>query len=327
MALAQERISPDIKLAYKVIKLRRQQREQADSIEKKFNLSPVAARVLAARGYKADDTLRHYLSPTLKEGLPEPGKLKGLKEACVLVREVAEKGGRVAIACDFDVDGLSGGAQLCHFLTTANIQAKVFVPDRFEDGYGLNEKMVETIAEQGYRLLITIDYGTTNTKELTLAKKLGLATIVLDHHHVGEHSPPCDVFINPNQRGCGFADRILCASALTWYFIMGLRQKIEAAKNIDVRSYLDLACLGTICDMVPLVGANRVIAKRGLEILAQSQRPGLVALKQVIGIKDSISCFDVSFGIGPRLNAAGRMVHGDVVIDLLTTSDPQTAQR
>jgi single-stranded-DNA-specific exonuclease len=327
MALPQQNTYTDIKLAYKTIKLRAQRKEIAAEIATSFKLSPVAARVLAARGYKADDTLRHYLSPTLKEGLPEPGKLKGLKDACLRVNEVSQAGGKIAICCDFDVDGLSGGAQLCHFLSTAGIEAKVFVPDRFEDGYGLNEKMVETIAEQGYRLLITIDYGTTNTKELTLAKKLGLSTIVIDHHHVGEAKPPCDVFVNPNQRGCGFADRILCASGLTWYFLMGLRQILPSAKEIDVRSYLDLACLGTICDMVPLVGANRVIAKRGLEILAQSSRPGILALKQIIGIKDSVSCFDVSFGIGPRLNAAGRMVHGDVVIELLTTSNNSSAQR
>lgn len=327
MALPQKKLTTDVKLAYKLIKLRTQHQDHASAIEKKFKVSPVASRVLAARGFKPDEILRHYLSPTLKEGLPEPGKLKGLKEACALVKEIAENGGRVAICSDFDVDGLSGGAQLCHFLNAARIHAKVFVPDRFEDGYGLNEKMVQTIAEQGYKLLITIDYGTTNTKELALAKKLGLATIVVDHHHVGDHKPPSDVFINPNQRGCGFADRILCASGLTWYFIMGLRQKIPTAKEIDVRGYLDLACLGTICDMVPLIGANRVIAKRGLEILAQSQRPGILALKNTIGIKDSVSCFDVSFGIGPRLNAAGRMVHGDVVIDLLTTPDLSAAQR
>ena len=328
MALPQpQRLSDDIKLAIKLIKLRAQDSHVAKQIEEQFKLSPVAARVLAARGHKPDERLRHYISPTLKEGLPEPAKLKGLKEACAIFQKVAEEQGSVGICCDFDVDGLSGGAQLAHFLNSIGIPAKVSVPDRFEDGYGLNEQMVKDIAESGHSLLVTIDYGTTNTKELTLAKKLGLKTIVVDHHHVGDHKPACDVFINPNQAGCGFADKILCASGLTWYLIMGLRQKLPAAKEVDVRNYLDLACLGTICDMVPLIGANRVIAKRGLETLAKSTRPGIAALRNVIGIKDSVSCFDVSFGMGPRLNAAGRMVHGDVVIELLTTADNVVAQR
>jgi single-stranded-DNA-specific exonuclease len=319
-SLAERKAYSAVQTAHRRIRLRKQNPKEATAIVEEFKLHPVSARILAARGYSVDDMLKHYLTPTLKEGLPAPVKLKNLTEACVLIGQIIDAGGGIAICCDFDVDGLSGGAQVHHFLTSIGVRSEVFVPDRFEDGYGLNEKMIRTIADQKFALLIAIDYGTTNLKELSFARKLGLKTIVIDHHHVGTLKPTADVFINPNQRGCGFAQKVLCASGLAWYLLLGLKQHLKIAAEVDVKSYLDLACLGTICDMVPLIGPNRIIAKRGLELLAQTERPGLVALKNVAGVKKEVSCSDVGFGIGPRLNAAGRLVHGDMVIELLTTT-------
>ena len=311
----------------KKIRARKQKEAVAKQISKACNLTPVAARILAARGYQPGKELDNYLSPTLRNGLPDPKKLKNLDSACSLIEEIINAGESIAICCDFDVDGLSGGAQVQHFFQSIGVHSKVFVPDRFTDGYGLNTDMVNAIAELGFKLMITVDYGTTNDTELTLAKEKGLKTIVIDHHHVAESGPPADVFINPNQKGCNFADKVLCASGLAWYLLIGLKAKLEQAKDIDVRSYLDLACLGTICDMVPLSGVNRVIAKRGLELLETTKRQGLIALKNVIGIHNKVGCSHVSFGIGPRLNAAGRMVHGDVVIELLTTNDSIRAEK
>ncbi|RIL11967.1 MAG: single-stranded-DNA-specific exonuclease RecJ [Proteobacteria bacterium] len=315
--------------SYKAIGLKSQNPKEAERIAEEFDLSPIAAAVLAARGFKADRKLKHFLSPSLKEGLPDPKELLNLEAACELVLDVARRNMAIAVCCDFDVDGLSGGSQVHHFLVSLGIKYQVFVPDRFEDGYGLNERMIRQIAEAGFALLIAIDFGTTNLNELTLAKKLGLKTIVIDHHHVGGKKPPCDIFINPQQSGCGFADELLCASGLAWYFVLGLRGKLKGAfkeaGQIDAKLYLDLACLGTICDMVPLIGPNRVIAKRGLELLSATTRPGLLALKGVAGVKSDVSCYDISFGIGPRLNAAGRMVHGQQVVELLTTDDRSLA--
>ena len=305
-------------------------REQAESVAKEITATAgvhaVTARVLAARGFKPGKDLDNYLKPTLKAGLPDPDELKNLTEACKLTAEIAAQKGTVAICCDFDVDGMSGGALLSRFLLDAGIPNKVFIPDRFKDGYGLNEGMVEEIAAAGFSLLITVDYGTTNEKELLLAKKHGIPSIVIDHHHV-ENLPPADVFVNPKQEGCNFADATLCAAGLVWYFTIGLKRVLPGAANLDVRDYLDLACLGTICDMVPLIGANRVIAQKGLERLTVTRRAGLKALKDVVGIKKDVTCGNVGFAIGPRLNAAGRMVHGDVVIQLLTTTDSKKAGR
>lgn len=312
---------------HKQIKIRAQQPENAAAIKSEMKLNDVTARILAARGYKVDQTLKHFLNPTLKEGLPDPSCLKGLKEACSLIKQVHDSGKAIAICCDFDVDGLSGGSLVHDFLNSIGVKSQVFVPDRFVDGYGLNENAVKQIAASGnFGCLLTIDFGTTNVKELTLAHELGLKTIVVDHHHLAADPPAVDVFINPHRKDCNFAGKILCAAGLAWYLVIGLKNEF-AITSFDSRVYLEIACLGTICDMVPLIGANRVIAKRGLELLSESKRYGLRSLKNVIGIRGAVGCSDVSFGIGPRLNAAGRLVHGNQVVELLTTKDSVKADK
>ena len=317
-----------VESVHKSIKLRPQHPSAAGKIQENHKLNPVIARVLAARGLSVGEELSNYIEPTLKTGLPHPDKLLNLDKACALIGETLRAGKGIAVCCDFDVDGLSGGAEIAHFLTSIGAKTKVYVPDRFVDGYGLNESMIRGSADENFGLVITVDFGTTNQKELSLARELGLKTIVIDHHHVGDAISTADVFINPNQPGCGFADKILCASGLAWYLLLGLKAALPEAKDVDAKAYLDLACLGTICDMVPLIGVNRVIAKRGLELLGKTTRPGLMALKNVIGLhKQNVSCSHVSFGIGPRINAAGRMIHGNLVIELLTTSDSNQSDK
>ncbi len=310
----------------KRIRLKEQEPEIAAAITAETKTNPVVGRILAARKHKPGDELSSYLKPELKTGLPNPAALKNLAEASKLIADVHRGGGSIAICCDFDVDGLSGGSIVHDFFNAAGVSSKVFVPDRFVDGYGLNEKTVREIAAQGFQLLLTIDFGTTNVKEILAAKALGLKTVVVDHHHISGTNPPADVFINPHQEKCGFAKGVACAAGLAWYLVVGLKRELKA-EVIDARNYLDLACLGTICDMVPLVGLNRVIAKKGLQLLSDSKRPGLRALRNVIGIKGNVGCSDVSFGIGPRLNAAGRIVHGELVVELLTTSDSVKADK
>ncbi|NLF25750.1 MAG: hypothetical protein GX589_08880, partial [Deltaproteobacteria bacterium] len=257
-------ISVKSKRAYRRIKLKSQNLEEAGRIAAELGLGPVASRVLAARGYRADARTESFIKPALRTGLPDPAKLKDVDRACSLIAAALEAKQPIAVCCDFDVDGLSGGAIVSHFLRRIGGRVEVFVPDRFVDGYGLNQAVVKKIAESGFGLLIAIDYGSTNLVELALARQLGLKTIVVDHHHIGTEAPQVDAFINPHQAECGFGDGILCAAGLAWYLIIRLRKKLPQARDLDAKSYLDLACLGTICDMVPLVGANRVIAKRGL---------------------------------------------------------------
>jgi single-stranded-DNA-specific exonuclease len=310
----------------KRIRLRSHDSNIAHAIVNELKTHDVVGRILAARGFFPGEDLKNYLQPTLRNGLPDPSKLKNLPEAVEAIAACHRAGKTIAICCDFDVDGLSGGSVVHDFFNAAGIASKVFVPDRFVDGYGLHEHVVRQIAEAGFGLLLTIDFGTTNVKELTVAKELGLTTVVVDHHHISDAPPPADVFINPHQKGCGFANGTASAAGLAWYLVLGLAKEFKES-GIDAKSYLELACLGTICDMVPLIGVNRVIAKRGLESLSESKRPGLRALRNVIGVRGNVGCSDVSFGIGPRLNAAGRIVHGELVVELLTTRDSVRADK
>lgn len=308
------------------ISLRQQALEEAIRIASHFRLSEVASRILAARGFSADSILKQFITPSLKEGLPLPEALRGIKEACAIIAEAQKNGEKIAICCDFDCDGLTSGAQLSDFFNRVGISYKLFVPDRFVDGYGLNQRIVEEAKNSDCSVIVTLDFGTKSYEEIKRARELGLKTVIIDHHNTDEGHADADVFVNPHHSECGFADRILSASGLTWYFIVALRNHFPNCRHIDPKEFLDLAAIGTICDMVPLRGANRVLAKRGLELLSQTRRPGLIALKSVAGIKADVKCSDVSFGIGPRINAAGRIVHGDLVIELLTTANERRAR-
>ena len=309
----------------KRIRLKEQYLENALAIQKEHDLSPITSRILAARGFSTGPLLSDFLTPSLQKGLPKPHELKGLSEACQAIVASISRKEAIAVTCDFDVDGLSSGSQLFDLFTRLKANIHLFVPDRFKEGYGLSRTIIEEAARLGCKLLITVDFGTTNKSELEYAASLGMRSIVIDHHHVSEDHQPVDIFINPNQKGCGFADRVLSAAGLTWYLIAALRSYLATFLVYDPREYLELAALGTICDMVPLTGVNRLIAKKGLEALANTTRPGLLALMNVAGLKGPPKTYDVSFGIGPRLNAAGRMVHGGIVIELLTTSSTERA--
>ena len=315
-------MSSDSLIFHKKIKLREQNLEEAKKIETEHKTSPVLSRILSARGFVAGEELTKYLKPTLSSGLDDIENLKNLKEACLLIKEHYNKKNLIAVCSDFDVDGLTSASQVIAFFKELNIKHKFYVPNRFSEGYGLNENMIKQAAKDGAKLLIALDYGTSNSKELTLTKELRMQSIVIDHHHVNKDNlPTCDVFINPQQDGCNFANGTLCTAGLVWYLLIQLKKEILEAKNIDIRDYLDLASLGTICDMVPLVGTNRVIAEKGLEVLTNSKRVGIKALKNISGINGAVKSYNVGFGFGPRINAAGRMERGDVVIDLLTSQD------
>ena len=309
----------------KSISVKSQELEVAATLSKSLDILDLTSRVLAARKFTTESA-KLFLEPSLRSGITDPKLLIGANQAAALIKQILENKEKIAITCDFDVDGLSGGAQLIDFLKKANADVKAYVPDRFSDGYGLSTRIIEAAAIDGRTLLICIDFGTKNENEIAFAKEKGLKTIVIDHHYVGEADPKADVFINPNQEGCGFGDKVLCASGIVWHLLIELKRALEnTIPNLpDVKNYLDLACLGTICDMVPLVGPNRVIAKRGLELLSVTTRPGIAAIKQTASLKNTVKCSDVGFIIGPRLNAAGRMVHGELVLDLLTSDASET---
>ena len=310
-----------------------------------LTLSKPLAEVLTCRGFSEPAKVKDFLSPTLKNNLPNPFTMLGaIKAAEILADAVISKNSKpkkITIFTDFDVDGISSGAQLLLFLHEIGASVSSYTPNRFTEGYGLSAEAVKKIAANGAEILVTVDCGISNKKELLLAKKLGLETVVIDHHQVLE-MPEAGAIINPCQEGCPFHSYQLSAAGLVWMFLLVLRKGILEHKDFisfkeevlkgdelpNPKDFLDLAALGTICDMVPLSGPNRLIALRGLEALTKSERPGLKSLIEVSGvkIKDNFSSGQVSFMLGPRINAAGRVGEGKDVIELLSTKNPHNAK-
>lgn len=305
-----------------ILKVKPQHEEAALEIRTSHKLSPLTARVLAARGLNVGAELHDFLNPELKRQFPDLSKVKGVQAACDLL--AANPKARIAICCDYDVDGLTSGTILLETLQRFGYSCVVFVPNRFSDGYGLSASLIEKVQAAGCDLLLTVDYGTTNLKEFDELKSKNIKTIVIDHHQLAERSPDVDAFINPNQADCVLADQQLCAAGLAWCFLCALSKKLKNAWN--ARSVLDLVALATICDMVPLKGLNRAIATEGIEALTSSSRSGIIALKNVTGVT-TVTCSTVGFTIGPRINAAGRMADGAVAIELLSTSDSFKARQ
>ena len=314
----------------KKIVLREQNIDVANCIRDTYSLSLITSKILASRGFEPSEKLNNFLYPTLKQGLENPDKMKGLNEASDIIVKSILDSNFIAICSDFDVDGLTSSSQIQIFFNNLNVKSKIYVPNRFTEGYGLNERMIDEAINDGASLLLSLDYGTTNKTQVLYAKSKGLKVVVIDHHHVGDNDPQADVFVNPKQEGCGFSEYELCTAGLVWYLLIVLSKKLneKGIENVpNPKDFLDLASIGTICDMVPLVGPNRVIAKKGLEALNETKRVGLIALKNQMQIQKNVSSYDISFGIGPRLNAAGRMESGEIVTELLTTHDEKRAKK
>jgi single-stranded-DNA-specific exonuclease len=250
-----------------------------------------------------------------------------------IVRAIIHNEG-IAIWGDYDVDGTTGASVLVLFLREVGARPIYHVPHRIEEGYGLNVAGLKRFGAQGVALIVTVDCGIANFAEVAAARELGLDVVVVDHHQPPEELPPAVAVINPHRRDCCFPDKGLCAAGLAFYLVMAVRATLRQCgwfkirPEPDVRRYLDIVTLGTIADMVPLLGVNRTLIRRGLAELAASARPGVLALKQVANLAPGdISAGQVGFQLGPRINAAGRVDYGIKVVELLTTDSQEVALR
>lgn len=308
------------------------------ALSRELNISELSVRILLSRGLKNREEILNFLQPNFRDQLPNPNTILNMCKAAELSLEAIEKGLQISVFHDFDVDGISSGAQVFLYLKHLGAKVNTYTPNRFAEGYGLSSNAVEILAKNGTQLLITLDCGISNVSEITLAKRLGLQTIVIDHH-LPSKLPPADVIVDPEQEHCPFAPFKLCAAGLSWMFLVVLRQEARKRPNFthidfdsdaaDPKNYLDLAALGTICDMVPLVGINRTLAVKGLSQMANSTRLGIRELKKVAGAAQTtrFSSSHVAFGLGPRINAAGRLDDASQVVELLTTNDAFKAEQ
>jgi single-stranded-DNA-specific exonuclease len=299
-----------------------------------LRLHPVAARVLAGRGLADPADAEAFLASRLSE-LPDPFTMKGMDAAVSRLVQAVEAGERIACYGDYDVDGVTSTALLCGFLRAAGADVVTYTPHRLVEGYGLNTEAVRKLAAQGARLLVTLDCGITSVEEVRAAAALGVDTVVVDHHTVPVELPAARAILNPHQPGCAYPSKGLAAVGVTFALAMALRRTLRERGRFgagrvepNLKDALDLVALGTIADVVPLVGANRILVRWGLEAIAKSRRPGLCALKRVAGIAEGgeVTAGQVGFRIAPRINAAGRLDDAGRGVRLLLSDDEATAR-
>ncbi len=306
----------------------------AGRLGRALGLHPLAARVLAARGLEEPAHAERFLAARL-EDLPDPASMKGMAEAVARLVRAVEAGERIACYGDYDVDGVTSTALLAGFLGAAGADVVTYVPHRLVEGYGLNEAAVARLAASGVRLLVSLDCGITAAAEVRAASALGLDTVVVDHHTVPVELPAAAAILNPHQAGCAYPTKDLAAVGVTFALVVALRRALRergrfgaARPEPNLKEALDLVALGTVADVVPLVGANRILVRWGLGVLARGRRPGVRALKRVAGIPEGapVTAGQVGFRLAPRINAAGRLDDAGRGVRLLLAAEAREAE-
>ncbi len=305
----------------------------APHLAREAGISPLQAQILLRRGIDTPVAAGRFLSPRLAD-LPPPGLLEDMDRAVDRVLRAARKALPITVYGDYDADGLTATALLVRFFTDLDLPAFPYVPDRLEEGYGLNRDAVDRIAETRGGLLITVDCGTGNLEEVRHASSRGMDVVITDHHRVpDDFEPPCP-FLNPKRPDCAFPFRGLAGVGVAFYLAAAVRAAMReegwfrSRPEPDLRPYLDLVALGTLADMVPLLEENRRLVSAGMEVMKASRWPGVIALQTLTGVEpDRVSPEDVAFRLAPRINAAGRLGEPRTGLDLLLTSDPVSARR
>jgi single-stranded-DNA-specific exonuclease len=301
------------------------------AIGQRHGVPEMLARILAGRNVEID-AVEAYLDPTIKRLMPDPDVLVDMKQAASRVVDAVMRHERVAILGDYDVDGATSTALLASFLRAAGLEPLIHIPDRIFEGYGPNIEAIASLAARGVNLLVTVDCGTTSIEPLAEAKRLGLDTVVIDHHQADENLPPAVALVNPNRlddlSGLGY----LAAVGLVFLVVVAINRELRrrgywsaARPEPDLLELLDLVALGTIADVVALRGLNRAFVAKGLIAMRRRGRIGLTALMDVSRLTGPPEPWHLGFLLGPRINAGGRIGRADLGAELLLSSDPTAA--
>lgn len=297
-----------------------------------LGVSDLIARLLNARGITAEQA-SDFLSPTLRSYLPDPSHLKDMDIGVNRVIQALRNKEKIAIFGDYDVDGATSSALLYRFFEHLGAPLRVYIPDRQKEGYGPTVSALRQLHEEGMRVVITVDCGTTAHESLEQATELGLDSIVIDHHVSLPFLPKVTAVINPNrvdqESSCG----TLAAVGVSFLFLVALNRALKEqnlytkeTQSFDLLSLLDLVALGTVCDVVSLTGLNRAFVSQGLKIMGQRKNLGLKTLMDQSGIQSRLTPYHLGFILGPRVNAGGRVGQSSLGVQLLTTREASHAQ-
>lgn len=279
----------------------------------------VTRQLLFNRGLK-DGEVDEFLNPEY-EKLHDPYLFNDMKKVVARIKKAVKNQEKVYIYGDYDIDGMTASAQLYETITAAGGLCEIYIPNRFDEGYGLNSEAVKRLTTEGAKLIITVDCGITGLAEVDLANEKGVDVIITDHHILPSKLPKAYAILHPLRDGEKYPFRWLSGSGVAFKLACALHQEFRLPKGHE-KWLLDLAALGTISDMVSLKGENRIIAQYGLLVLSKTRRPGLKALYRQAGIEGKqISTYELGFVIGPRLNASGRLEHARKSLELLITQD------
>jgi len=302
-----------------------------DNLVRELGIHPILSRILANRDISNPDNAKRYLTPSLQD-LHNPFLLKDMHKAVERVIKAIHNREKITVYGDYDADGITSVVVLVKFLQRLIPTVDYYIPDRIQEGYGLNKTAVDRIKKEGSSLIITIDCGISDYDAVRYARSMGIETVILDHHEMPGVIPDAVAIVNPNQSDCSFPFKHLAAVGIAFNFLIALRGLLRKEgywaerPYPNLREYLDLVAIGTIGDISPLLDENRIFAKTGLDLITENRRVGLAVLKEVCGMENQIvDSSKASFCLIPRINAAGRIGSPLDAVRLLLTDNVQEA--
>jgi single-stranded-DNA-specific exonuclease len=304
----------------------------ATAMTQRLGLPEIVARVMAGRGVGLDEALA-FLDPTIKDLMPDPSTVTDMDVGVGRLADAVERCESIALFADYDVDGATSAAVVRRWLMQVGLDPIVHVPDRLIEGYGPNVEAIRALRARGAELLVTLDCGSTSFEALEAARQVGLDTVVIDHHQCGVELPTARAVINPNRQDDLSGLGQLAACGVAFVTLVGLARELRrrgffrTRSEPDLLALLDLVALGTVADVVPLLGLNRAFVVKGLQVARRRRNPGLAALSAVARLNGPMSPYHLGFLIGPLINAGGRIGDAALGSRLLATDDPAEAER
>ncbi len=303
----------------------------AMALSQRLGVADIVGRVLAGRGVGIEDG-EGFLNPTLKSAMPDPSRLRDMDKAADRLATAIQGGERVAVFGDYDVDGATSAALLQRYFRAVGVELTVYIPDRQKEGYGPNAPALLALREQGMAVVVTVDCGIAAFEPLQRAADAGLDVIVIDHHQAEPRLPTACAVVNPNRLDDDSGLGRLAAVGVSYLLVVALNRALRGRGWFQERvepnllQWLDLVALGTVCDVVPLTGLNRVLVAQGLKVAARRDNPGLAALSDLAGVDQRPGTYHLGFVFGPRLNAGGRVGNPHLGSRLLATDDGDEAR-
>lgn len=310
-------------------KLRSSDDAQVLALVHELGLSPTVARVLINRKITTPEAARHFLNADMSH-MHDPFLFKDMDRAVERAARALDAGEKIAVYGDYDVDGAVATSMLVLYLREFGANVDFYIPNRLTEGYSLNKKALDTLAQNGTKLIVTVDNGITAILEAAYAKTLGLDLIVTDHHKAGSKIPEVVAVVDPQRLDCAYPFKGICGAGVAFKFMAALRSFLRdrgyfaTREEPNLKRYFDLLCIPTVCDVVPLVDENRFFVKEGLKHLGRTKRVGLKALLKICQLEGKdVLAYDLGFKLGPRINACGRLVDASLGVRMLT-SDSET---